>query len=306
MGGDIAAGKLRIAFELDENIDAIVENALRGFAIVERAQIDESVEAGHESLPHVAAVIVPMRIGDDLESTAVVTFNEIRHQKRGRVAREIRRQVADLELALAVRTRLRPLMREARLGAQPSRPQACTMQVKRRRNVHVEQVKRHERPAMVGNGRNDCCFFVFEVCPVASAAPLVVELQGYAEHARIAGERAAIGGGGKRRLPRTVISRTQSAMRHGQVRIECEGFLKGYDRFGERALLEQCIAEIVMGLRVAGLERERTTVGFDGLAWPQELAQEIAGVEMERGGRGIYFGGVVANRQSLFETPKLA
>ena len=57
MRRDLAARQLRIAFELDENIDAVGIDALGRFAIVEIAQIDEGVERLAEPIAHLAAVV---------------------------------------------------------------------------------------------------------------------------------------------------------------------------------------------------------------------------------------------------------
>ncbi len=102
MGGDLAARELRIALEIDEDIDLVVIDALRRGAVADAVEIDEAVEGlpslWRSSLRSSRAI----GIGDDLEAGMVVRSNSPAIRTRGRVAEEIRREIADTQFAAAL------------------------------------------------------------------------------------------------------------------------------------------------------------------------------------------------------------
>src|ERR1700730_8071327 len=87
--GNPGACAFRVALQFNEDIDSIGFYAPRRLVVGHRADFDAIIESLAKPRAEFAAVVWPMRIGDDCETGLIMALEEFGHQKRRRVAAEI-------------------------------------------------------------------------------------------------------------------------------------------------------------------------------------------------------------------------
>ena len=87
----------RIAFQVDQNVDAVRRNTPRALSIGQPRHDVEAVEGAHEPPPHQTAIVGAEAIGEGLETGAVMALDQLRDQARRGVLEEVRGQIADTD-----------------------------------------------------------------------------------------------------------------------------------------------------------------------------------------------------------------
>src|SRR5207248_945324 len=94
MSQDLGAGMRGVAFQVDENVDAVLMHPLSDVAMRHRPNVEEPVEGPNEASAHFAAVIRTVAIAEDLEAPALVALEYFGDQVRRRMLVEVGRQIA--------------------------------------------------------------------------------------------------------------------------------------------------------------------------------------------------------------------
>ena len=78
-----------VALEIDQDVDLVRMNAFCRVAMGHRINFDEPVERTIKPRAHWALVVRAIGIGQDLEAIAIVAFEQLGHQLRGRMLMKI-------------------------------------------------------------------------------------------------------------------------------------------------------------------------------------------------------------------------
>ena len=90
--GDARA--VRVALEIDQDVERIVADVPRGLIVGKRANVAPMREGLPQSLPHRAAVIAIRGVSERLDASLVVEFEQARHEMRGGMVVKVGRQIA--------------------------------------------------------------------------------------------------------------------------------------------------------------------------------------------------------------------
>ncbi len=107
---NLRAGVLRVAFQIDQDVNFIRCNPRRGFRKRDGLHVRETVERTDQSPPHRALVVGTIGIAEHRESIAIVFLDQFGDQPGGRMGMEVRGQISDGRLRPAIRC---PLARRA-------------------------------------------------------------------------------------------------------------------------------------------------------------------------------------------------
>ena len=122
-GRDLQPVSRRMTVQIDQDVDLVLENALRRLGVVELADVDEGVTIPLDSFPVGAAVIVPVGIGDHAEGIPVVAFEKAGDQVGDGMVAKIARQVSKCDfcirpaVALQVETQIQSCRAFVDIGA---------------------------------------------------------------------------------------------------------------------------------------------------------------------------------------------
>src|SRR5262249_40967470 len=95
VGENAEPSMLRVALEIDQDVDAIVTNQFRGVLVGKRLAVSEHVHAGNHALAFLAVVGSAIPIAINLKTGAVMALEQAGYQEGRRMMVEVGGQVAD-------------------------------------------------------------------------------------------------------------------------------------------------------------------------------------------------------------------
>src|SRR5216684_8319953 len=115
-------GVMGIALQINQDIDLVGMDKLRGLMVRARANVDKTIECGSQPRPHRAMIVGAVGIGENLEAVTIVAFEQFGHQLRGGVLMKISGQIAKtnaLSLGAALMVKQGCSRRADRCGPMP-------------------------------------------------------------------------------------------------------------------------------------------------------------------------------------------
>ena len=94
---DFGAGVLRVAFEVDENIDSVVANPADGRFMRHGADIDKMIEGSHEARADFAPIIDAVGISENFKALMVVMLQHLSDEESCRMLFEVAGKIADAD-----------------------------------------------------------------------------------------------------------------------------------------------------------------------------------------------------------------
>ncbi len=245
VGHQLHAAVARMALEVDQDVDAVVANALGHGAVAGLAHIDEVLAGGAHAAADVGVVVAAVRVQEGLEAARVAALQQFRHQHRGGVVIEVGRQVAHADAAGAARAGGRQRHEVVGEAGDAALGEAALLQ---RRRLDGDQREGQQQPGRLGVVAID------GVEQRAGVGGVVLPVAGLAVLLHHQAQREGAGG--------AVVERDRGAEALGGLQVHCH--------------VHEAQAQAIVHDRRIHLQRQRLEIGIDGQSRVARLEQGVA------------------------------